>query len=190
MPFKSLHHVLGSLEDQASWQEQKQFKRLLSQWGEIVGPAVASQTRPVAIQRNVLIVAASSPAWAQNLLFERHRILQKLNAQLRLSLQDIRFSTAYWHRRSLSNQPDGGDPIQLWRSHPSALDSPAPFTASTQPNESTTPETAFESWANRMKTRSRNLPLCDRCQCPTPQGELERWSCCAICAAKQWQTSS
>jgi predicted nucleic acid-binding Zn ribbon protein len=31
------------------------------------------------------------------------------------------------------------------------------------------------------------LPRCPQCQCPTPPGELERWSVCAVCATQRWQ---
>ncbi|NJL81148.1 MAG: hypothetical protein HC917_24425 [Richelia sp. SM2_1_7] len=37
-------------------------------------------------------------AWAQNLTFERQRLLKKLNKILPTPLVDIRFSTARWQR--------------------------------------------------------------------------------------------
>ena len=40
--------------------------------------------------------------------------------------------------------------------------------------------------ASMMRSRSRQLPLCPECQCPTPTGELHRWQVCSICAAKRW----
>jgi predicted nucleic acid-binding Zn ribbon protein len=38
-----------------------------------------------------------------------------------------------------------------------------------------------------MRSRSQHLPLCPTCHCPTPEGELMRWSACALCAAKRFQ---
>ncbi|MEP0771687.1 DUF721 domain-containing protein, partial [Trichocoleus sp. ST-U1] len=82
MSFKSLHHILGAIENQAAWQASQEFQRLLKCWPSVVGVAVQAQTRPISISRGVLSVATSSAAWAQTLTFERQRILQKLNAHL------------------------------------------------------------------------------------------------------------
>ncbi|NJR67052.1 MAG: DUF721 domain-containing protein [Leptolyngbyaceae cyanobacterium CRU_2_3] len=176
---KSLQQVLGVLDRQDSWKGRRQFQQLLAYWSDIVGVAVAAQTRPIAIQRKVLNVATSSSAWAQNLAFERHRILEKLNAALPLGITDIRFSTAHWHTHSSS--PDTPESTILWQNHPSRILPPAPL-----PGQSTAldPQTAFRSWARTMRSRSQNLPLCPSCQCPTPVGELKRWSVCSLCAAK------
>jgi predicted nucleic acid-binding Zn ribbon protein len=132
-----------------------------------------------------LQVATSSAAWAQNLAFERRRILEKLNAQIGSSLIDIRFSTAQWHNREESTQPIDTW-LAIWQDHPSRLPG-EPAQPASQPDDTNEhPEEAFQSWADMVKRRSQHLPLCPRCQCPTPQGELERWSVCALCAVKQW----
>lgn len=182
MSFKSLNQILGSIQEQSKWEEQP-FRRLVKCWAETVGAAVATHTRPVSIQRDVLWVATSSAVWAQELSFGRQRILEKLNAHLPAPLLDIRFSTAGW-------QPQNSKPIMLkpakadvWRDHPSRVLTSLPTHNQQQyqhPNE------AFSQWAMRMQARSRNLPLCSQCHCPTPEGELQRWGMCAICAAKQW----
>lgn len=191
MAFESLHHVLGSFENQGGWQERQQFKRLLAYWPELVGPAVASQTKPVAIQRGVLKVATSSPAWAQNLIFERQRILEKLNARLKIELTDIRFSTAQWYSSRKDNSSDGtaGQIATVWREHPSHVSqasnsNPLPRAELSTPKD---PQTAFQAWSNLVQQRSQHLPDCPRCHCPTPPGELQRWSICALCAAQQWR---
>ncbi|MFM7370626.1 MAG: DciA family protein, partial [Sphaerospermopsis kisseleviana] len=68
MSLKSVNDILGILQLEAQWQEQP-FSRLLKCWQEVVGVKVAAQTRPLSIQRDVLWVATSSAAWAQNLTF-------------------------------------------------------------------------------------------------------------------------
>jgi len=185
MSFKSLHQVVGALQAQESWQEQRQFRHLLKCWPQIVGPVVEAQTRPVAItKQKVLKVATSSSVWAQNLVFERQRILEKLNTKLLQPLAEIRFSTAQW-QNSPASQPGTGFE-QLQQNHPSRL--PEEYGTSLQP--AITPardqNVAFIRWANLVQARSRSLPLCPTCQCPTPPGELQRWAVCALCAARQW----
>ncbi|HEY9847521.1 MAG TPA: DUF721 domain-containing protein, partial [Candidatus Caenarcaniphilales bacterium] len=102
MSFEPLNRVLGSLQRQAGWQAQQEFQHLLHCWPEVVGPVVHVQTRPVGITRQrVLRVATSSAVWAQNLAFERHRILEKLNTGLLQPLVDIRFSTSQWYSSPL-----------------------------------------------------------------------------------------
>jgi predicted nucleic acid-binding Zn ribbon protein len=182
MSFKSLHQALLFLNEHESWQTQRQFQQLLISWPQLVGAAVAPHTRPVSIQQQVLQVATSSPVWAQNLTFERHRLLEKLNAAYQLPLTDIRFSAALWHRSS--SKSHSTDSTLVWDQHPSRI----PPVAGTVRSQQDTPVEAFQQWASVMRARSQHLPHCPRCQCPTPVGELERWSMCALCAAKQWSS--
>ncbi|BAY12336.1 DUF721 domain-containing protein [Calothrix sp. NIES-2098] len=180
MSFKSVNDILGVLEKQAQWQEQP-FQRLLQFWAEVVGVVVAKHTRPLSIQRDVLRVATSSAAWAQNLTFGRQTLLVKLNEKLPTPLIDIRFSTAGWQ-----SSPEVRNPqiAVLPCEHPSYLDT-ANHSPSEAKSHATNPNTAFGHWAEVMQARSQGLPLCPQCQCPTPPGELQRWLVCSFCAAKQ-----
>jgi predicted nucleic acid-binding Zn ribbon protein len=186
MSFKSLEHILDCLQAQSRWQEQP-FQRLLKCWPEVVGAAVAAHARPISIQRNILWVATSSAVWAQELSFGRQQILERLNARLPSPLLDIRFSTAQWQRpqNKISATGERAAP-DLRRAHPSwVLNSPK-FPNSTEKHNYKHPNQAFRHWAMMMQARSRDLPLCPQCHCPTPEGELRRWATCSICAAKQW----
>jgi predicted nucleic acid-binding Zn ribbon protein len=200
MPFQPLNGILQSLEhNQSSWRSRKQFKALVMCWPQVVGVAVAAQTRPIALQRGTLIVATSSPAWAQNLAFERQHLLHKLKQKLRTvilpeELTDIRFSTGQWASRGASPQQRAAESALVWQNHPSYLPPPPPsptnqavpgVTDSSIPLP-TAPKQAFQKWAAHMQARSRHLPLCPQCQCPTPQGELDRWSVCGLCAPQHW----
>ncbi|MCX7594630.1 MAG: DciA family protein [Fischerella sp.] len=179
MSFNSVNDILGLLQIQAKLQQQP-FQRLLKCWSEVVGTVIAAHTRPLSIQRDVLRVATSSAAWAQNLTFERQRLLIKLNAVLPTPLVDIRFSTAEWYAaKKASNQPQA----LLLRQHPSYLGEE--INRSHQVKSTTkSADAAFENWAQAMRSRSHHLPLCPECQCPTPDGELQRWGVCCLCAAK------
>jgi predicted nucleic acid-binding Zn ribbon protein len=186
MTFKSIHHVLDTLETRYQPREQQQFQRLLQRWAEVVGPVVAVQTRPLSIQRGVLRVATSSSAWAQNLVFERQRILEKLNSLLLLSLTDIRFSTAQWQSGSRAvTFPAAKHQAELWQNHPSRLSGQPGLPKKLAP-ESIDSKLAFQNWAQQVRSRSQNLPLCPHCNCPTPTGELDRWNVCSLCVTKRW----
>jgi len=178
MSFKSVNDILGVLEVQA---KEQPFQRLLKCWSEVVGTAVAAHTQPLSIQRDVLRVATSSAAWAQNLTFDRQRLLLKLNEKLPIALVDIRFSTAGWQR---PKDTKSEQKIFLSSQHPSYLGNGMRIggdVISTTKNANA----VFEHWARTVQARSHGLPVCPQCHCPTPPGELQRWRVCSLCAAKQ-----
>jgi predicted nucleic acid-binding Zn ribbon protein len=191
MTFEPMGRVIHSLQQQQTWREYRQFQTLLQVWETVVGKAVASQTRLLWLTpQRVLKVATSSGVWAQNLTFERHRILAKLNQALHLNppLTDLQFSTRQWQLPASTTQPPL--PGQVSKPSPWGTErSGAPVTSepaeANQTAEPLDPEAAFQNWSNTLKRRNRHLPLCRRCQCPTPATELERWSVCALCAARQ-----
>lgn len=188
MSFKSINHVLDQLGDRYRLSDQQHSQRLLKAWVEAVGPVVAAQTRPLSMYSGVLRVATSSDAWAQNLVFERQRILAKLNVVLSSVLTDIRFSSAQWQAppRSVFNDELQ---TQFWQQHPSRLTDVVQVGTLRKRLRSehlTDPLLAFQHWEALMRSRTQNLPFCPQCQCPTPSGELKRWALCSLCAAKQW----
>ncbi len=194
MALQPLNRVLGNLEGQYKRQDAQRLAQVQGCWSEVVGNVVAVQTRPYNCQQGILKVATSSAAWAQNLVFERQRILEKLNKNLPFLISDIRFSTAHWHEQPTSASfPGDEQQTALWQGHPSRL---LDNSSGHQENQQQNPESvevqvdplvAFQAWANAMRSRSKNLPLCPQCHCPTPSGELARWQQCAVCAAKHWQ---
>ncbi|KAB8319315.1 DUF721 domain-containing protein [Tolypothrix campylonemoides VB511288] len=180
MSFKSVNDILEVLEAQAEWQEQP-FQRLLKCWAEVVGSVVAAHTLPLSIQRDVLQVATSSAAWAQNLTFERQRLLLKLNQKLSIALVDIRFSTAQWRR---PQQTPKEQQTMSRCEHPSYVGDQINLRcdAASAPKDA---NAAFQNWARTVQARSHGLPFCPSCDCPTPPGELQRWGVCSVCAVKQ-----
>ena len=187
MSLKSVNDILGILQLEAQWQEQP-FSRLLKCWQEVVGVKVAAQTRPLSIQRDVLWVATSSAAWAQNLTFQRKNLLLKLNKKLNHEIStpliDIRFSTAQWKQTPL---PDNPQQTLSPQAHPSYLGDVGVGISKPELKASAkNAQTAFEQWARNRQERSHNLnlPLCPQCQCPSPPGEVQRGGVCSPCAAK------
>lgn len=176
MPLQPLNQVLHGLRTHPMWQEQRQFQLLLECWPEIVGPVVEAQTRPLAISRQrVLRVATSSAVWAQNLAFERHLILEKLNQRLSSPLVEIQFSTGQW-LQSPSTRAVKAEALLSQPSPRLKLAPPPP-----RPPDS---QTAFQQWAKTVQARSQQHPLCPQCRCPTPPAELQRWRTCGLCAVK------
>jgi len=182
MALRSLHQVLNQLE-QSVWQERQQFQRLAAVWSEVVGATIATQTRPIGIQRHVLQVATSNSVWSQTLAFERIRILDRLNAQLPLALTDIRFSPRQWQTTPPSIATST---TLLFQAHPCRVEATEARKGIGSAPSKPTPTTAFQHWAIVMQTRSQHLPLCPVCNCPTPAGELQRWKMCTHCAVKAW----
>ena len=186
MSLEGLNHLIKGLESQESWKVQRQFRSVLTHWPKAVGFAVAKKTRPTGIQRGTLYVATASAGWAQTLSYERYNILKKLNRHQRQPLKGIRFSTAQW------NRADGPTAILAKPStlmgnaqHPSYI-GPIPSIAPQKAGANRhTPEEAFGLWAATLQSMQKTQSLCPQCRCRCPQGEIDRWAICALCAAKQ-----
>ncbi|NEQ41781.1 MAG: DUF721 domain-containing protein [Okeania sp. SIO3I5] len=182
MDFQSLNQILPSLKVMERSLQQKQFQKVMEFWEELLG-VVAIKTKPLYIEREILYVATSSATLSQELSFRVPQLLQKLNHLLPEPLDNIRFSAAQWH--TYYPQKSGQTEKNDWQEHPSMISrsEKQPLLKSTHKNQN--PQTTFENWAIAVKTRSQGLPLCPQCQSPTPPGEIQRWSVCAICATKQ-----
>lgn len=187
---QSLHQVLSLLQSQILTPEQQQFQELCQYWPEIVGTVARLHSRAVSWHRGVLNVATSSSTWSQELTLKRMQLLYRLNQKLLFPVEDIRFSTAQWRYQSHGEQhrspgSSSDEFSQLWQDHPSRVNLPPTPTEPlihSHPHGSTTPLTAFQRWANSIQQRSQHIPLCPQCHCPTPPGELTRWSVCCLCA--------
>lgn len=178
MTWQSLPSLLQRLEQQPTWQSHAHFQQVLRHWPMVVGDLVAPQTRPIAVRRGVLSVATASAVWAQNLSFERQRILAKLNPHLAQPLTDIHFSTAQWSEVPLNTRTDRSE----GQAHPSFTPSALPPNTTTAMIAPSTPDRAFEQWQHALQHQRQQFPLCPQCQCPTPPGELARWTVCSLCA--------
>lgn len=165
-------------------------------WPEVVGEAVAAQTYPVNLRRQVLQVATSTPAWAQNLTFQRQRILKKLNSRLHPPswISALALPLGMRGRAWLTLLP----PMRNWwtGSTPSPVSS-TPKRPTTPRRSSLSPSSeeakaAFERWAQLVKRQQtqQNLFPCPACGCPTPAAELERWLVCGFCHRQSLRGSS
>ena len=121
-------------------------------------------------------MATSSSVWAQTLSLQRATLLKKLNTTLTEQLLDLHFSPAQWYQSS--SNPATTEAAE----HPSYIESEDLASLLPQLPEGNNPLDAFHRWSTILKQRSQHLPLCPRCDCPTPEGELKRWGFCAHCA--------
>lgn len=185
MDFQSLNQILGYFKIMERSPQQKQFQKLLEYWEQVLG-VMAAQTQPLYIERGVLYVATSSSALSQELSFRVPKLLQELNQLLPISLENMKFSAAQWHSIQKRRESRPTEKLNNWQEHPSMIcrSKKSHPINSTQNNPN--PQTAFQNWAEAVKARCDDLPLCPQCQCPTPPGEIQRWSVCAICATKRW----
>ena len=186
MALEGLDGLIKGLESQDSWQVQRQFRLVVQHWPKVVGFAVARQSRPIGIQRGTLHVATATAVWAQTLTYERIKILRKLNRYQRQPLKGIRFSSAQWAQPA---EPITAPPSATH--HPSYIAPPdsgpaANQTENTSARSPQTPAAAFKQWANQIKHMQQYQAQCPQCRCYCPQGELNRWGACSLCAAKRW----
>jgi predicted nucleic acid-binding Zn ribbon protein len=177
MGLEGLNTVLAHLK-KTRWQDQQSFEKFVRLWPDIVGVDVAAQTRPTKITpQDVLQVSTSSGVWAQNLAFERLRILAKVNAVWPKPLKDIHFSTHLWHRSALGRSPKFSEIDLTPKKRGSSLQ-----TAQSIPETS---QEAFVRWSKAVQNQRRNGQRCPMCQCLTPIDELKRWGHCALCISVQ-----
>ncbi|GAB4215679.1 MAG: DUF721 domain-containing protein [Synechococcales cyanobacterium] len=165
-PLQTLLSSWQSLPQQRQWQVWAQIQ---THWPTLVGTVVAQHTQPTHLKQQVLHVATSTSAWAQNLGFQRPLILTKLNALVPSpKIQDIHFSTAQWLSQGETSLLLPPMPSKRRRLPPNPL--PAP-----------TPQEAFQRWAHTLKHHHVDHPHCPYCQAPTPATELSRWGMCWFC---------
>jgi len=66
--------------------------RALIIWEETVGPTIANNTKPEAVSHGVLTIKVKTPAWRQELQFQKADIIKKLNHRLgKNTIKEIRF---------------------------------------------------------------------------------------------------
>ncbi|MFZ7128152.1 MAG: DUF721 domain-containing protein [Desulfobacterales bacterium] len=82
---------------------------LTALWPQAVGAAVAANTRPAAVCKQMLLVHVSSSAWIQELHFQKQEILRKLNHAAGYPIiSDIAFKVGPLHSSGASTEPPSG----------------------------------------------------------------------------------
>jgi len=77
---------LGSLVDavvsQKDWRRRLWLHQVFVFWDDLVGREISQHAQPEVIRGDVLWLAVSDSSWMQQLTFERHHLLQLINARL------------------------------------------------------------------------------------------------------------
>jgi predicted nucleic acid-binding Zn ribbon protein len=176
MSFQSLSNILTIIQQRPAWTTYHQYCQVQTCWKSVISPKFLNKTRPVGISYQVLWVATESAAIAQHLTLQRYTLLKRLNRQLSEPLKDIRFSSVQWVQASTEILPQ--NPSNLQELKPNIDNSP-----SKSPETPKSLDQAFQGWANVIKQRSQQFPLCPYCHSPCELWELERWTKCSYCAS-------
>jgi predicted nucleic acid-binding Zn ribbon protein len=194
--FNSIEKILNQLEQQPGWEKFREYRQLLKCWQNTVSSSTAQHTRLLYIERQILWVATSSAARAQELSFQRYSLLKKLNQQLPFALKDIRFSSSNWHQAiepdytqqtlfKISNQQKSK--INLSNSQVGVKkfeNNPEKLPQVTSP--SIKAKAAAQRLLQTIQQNSTAFIACPNCDSPTPIEEIERWSLCYHCVAQKW----
>lgn len=87
----ALGDVLGELTKGRPWAAGLALGRLARRWSDVVGERLAEETAPAALEGGVLLVRASSAAWAAQVRFLSAEVAQRANAALGAALvRDVR----------------------------------------------------------------------------------------------------
>lgn len=194
MHFNSVEQILTQLEQQPGWEKFRKYRQLLKCWDKTVNRRTAQHTRPLYINRQVLYIATSSAARAQELSFQRYTLLKRLNKQLTFELKDLHFSSSQWHQKTYlpeiqpslfrpgkrqQSQVDSGSSISVTQADESCNSANLSSSKDRAIN-------AAQRWLNSIKHQSYTNILCPECNCLTSNEELARWNSCYHCIARKW----
>ena len=89
--FSGLLNVLGG---EFRLEELQEYYDALTDWEGLVGPRVASHTKPLYINERTLFVASEGSAWTQEISFRKNAIVRGVNNRLGRSLvKDVKCKT-------------------------------------------------------------------------------------------------
>lgn len=79
---KPLMAAAEALIGRRGWDKRLRGARVHEHWTAIAGPALAEHVQPVRLHGGVLVVRASSPAWATQLRYLTGELVDRANAVL------------------------------------------------------------------------------------------------------------
>ena len=102
--------LLASVLQQKDWQRRLRLHQVFLFWEEVVGSEIARHAQPHVIKGDVLWLAVTDSIWMQQLQFERHHLLELLNARLGGGeegprLADLKFQLDSSPRRRQKSSP-------------------------------------------------------------------------------------
>lgn len=89
---RTVSGVLPDVVRHKGWDVKLDMHSFFPVWDKVVGEEVAGCSRPLKIVRNVLWLEVENSTWMQQLQFEKSRMLDDINATLKISrIKDIKF---------------------------------------------------------------------------------------------------
>jgi predicted nucleic acid-binding Zn ribbon protein len=83
MPFTLLKRVLESVLKEHKLTSNIDAYRIFNLWGGIAGPTVATHSRPVRLNGDILYVEVDDPIWLSQLRYMKQEILQEIDKQIK-----------------------------------------------------------------------------------------------------------
>ena len=90
-----MQHISGAIKNflkKTGLEKAVAQQGALELWPSVVGYRVAKNTSAESVERGILIVRTTTPAWRQELLFQKKEIIKAINKELKNNIvKDIRF---------------------------------------------------------------------------------------------------
>lgn len=187
--FNSVEQILTQLENQPGWEKFRAYRQLLQCWERVVNQQIAQYTRPLYINRQILYVATSSAARAQELSFQRYTLLKRLNQQLTTEIKDLHFSSSQWHQKTYPQETQALFTISdrhktIIPRVDAALKQDHQETKANSLSAQERAKNAAQRWLRTIE-QTKTL-ACPQCNSLVSQAELSRWNLCHHCVAQKW----
>lgn len=85
-----LEGLLGDIVRARGWEPQLRGAQLHEAWGRIVGPELATRSRPGRLQGGVLQVVVEAPRWATQLQYMTDQLVGRVVAETGLPVREVR----------------------------------------------------------------------------------------------------
>ena len=90
-----MQHIAGAIKNflkKTGLEKAIAQQNALEMWSTVVGKNVAKNTSAESIEHGILMVRAATPAWRQELQFQKKEIINSINKELRQKIiKDIKF---------------------------------------------------------------------------------------------------
>jgi predicted nucleic acid-binding Zn ribbon protein len=189
--FNSVEQILTQLESQPGWEKFREHRQLLQCWERVVSQQIAQYTRPLYLNRQILYVATSSAARAQELSFQRYTLLKRLNQQLTTEIKDLHFSSSQWHQKTYLQETQALFKISdrhktiIPRDLDAALKQDHQETKANSLSAQDRAKNAAQRWLRTIE-QTKDTLACPKCNSRVSQAELSRWNLCHHCVAQKW----
>ncbi len=90
-----MEHIAGAIKKlikKQGLEKEINQQKAIDVWGQVVGKKIREQTEPIEVKFGVLTVKTRSPAWRQELQFQKNNIVKSINKKLiKTTIKDVRF---------------------------------------------------------------------------------------------------